>query len=247
MSCLDLRHRLSLAAGFILLVGNAGAAQASVVTFDITGAVTGASAGGFLGGSAQLPAGAVVGAPVFATLSYDTASPGSVGSAGSIDFSLMSFDFAVSIAGNLWDAHSGGMSLALSPATQLSAVQLVAQNFSAFPNPPNVSLAHQISQFIELEIGASTPGFLPGLTLPTAPLDLALADTAFGFIEGYACFCFGPGPFPFAEYQISFSLVHMTDEVAAVIEPPSAAVFGTTLLGFGWLRRRAARLPRRRS
>jgi hypothetical protein len=247
MSCLDLRRRLSLVAGSILLAGSVGAAQASVVTFDITGAVTGASASGFLGGSAQLPAGVVVGAPVSARLSYDTASPGSIGSPGSIDFALMNFDFAVSIAGNLWNAQSGGMSLALSPATQLSAVQLVAQNFSAFPNPPNVPLAHQISQFIELEIGASTPGFLPGLTLPTAPLDLALADTAFGFIEGYACFCFGPGPFPFAEYQISFSLDHMTDEVAAVPEPPSVALFGTALLGFGWLARRRADPPRRRS
>jgi hypothetical protein len=154
---------------------------------------------------------------------------------------LMNFDFAVSIAGNLWDAQSGGMSLALSPATQLSFLQLVAQNFNSFPNPPTVPLAHQISQFIELEINASTPGFLPGLTLPTAPLDLALADTAFGFIEGYACFCFGPGPFPFAEYQISFSLDHMTDEVAAMTEPPSIAVFGTILLGFAGLRWRALR------
>jgi MYXO-CTERM domain-containing protein len=209
-------------------------AQATEIAFDFDGTVTGATAMvNTSAGFAQLPPGVVVGAPVFATLAYDTASLGGTSIPNVLTYPASVF--TIDIAGNLWVANSPEIFIGALPFSGVHFMTVSAGNFTASPPPPSVPFPLVNGQFATLSISSSASDFLDGLQLPTAPLDLTLASTAAGNIVANSCECFGTGPGPDANEEIDFSIASMT---LAISEPATAALFGAALLVLPWLGRR---------
>jgi hypothetical protein len=214
------------------IVADAAPARAALTTFDIAGTVTTASVSEFVGATAQLPSGVAVGVPVSAALTFDT-------SALLSTFPLPGFDLAVTIAGNLWEARGGGIFVNIDPVAHTTNIQIDGIDFSSFPNIPPPNRVN--TQTFELVIDSTAPGFLPDPQHLVGPLDLALTDSSTtGFLEASACFCFGPGPFPEARYDILFSLDSMT-VANAVPEPASLLLFGPPAIGLWFALRRRPR------
>jgi hypothetical protein len=224
--------RRALAPAVFFLASIAVSAHASVVTFDFDGTVTSAEAmRNTSAGFAQLPPGVVVGAPVLATLAYDTATPGLISIPNALTYAASAF--IINIAGNFWIAASPEIFIGSAPMSGVRFFTVSAGTFSASPPPPSVPFPLTNGQLATLSISSSAPDFLFGFQLPTAPLDLTLATSAIGNIIGNSCQCFGTGPGPDANEEIDFRLASM---FLAIPEPPTLALFSPLLLAFLWLR-----------
>jgi hypothetical protein len=227
--------RLGLVATTLLMIA-ALPARAGIISLDFDGSsVTSAEASTNTGiGSAQLPAGVADGAPIFATVTYDTSSTGSPSVPGSSPIPPPpSASRSATVCG--WRCRRSfsserRMGQISSPSRQVSPARRRLPLFRT-RSGMGCSPAFPFSQ--RRRISSTARNCRPGRSIWRSPTMRA------GISSRISCECLGTGPGPDANYQIAFSITSMTEETA-IPEPSALASFGTVLLVLAWLGPRPA-------